>query len=113
MSHSAGRSQSTALSVPPVSGSALDPFLGKHSPADEQGSDSDSGEASLEDLNNDLAYLRGRIEAVSKQRIKLLALLAPMNERPIEVRLPYKLAQPSLQGKLLRPFRSFSCAHSN
>jgi len=113
MSHFAGPGQSTALSVPPVASSALDPVLRKHSPANEHGSDSDSGEALPEDLSNELRYLRGGIEAVSKQRIKLLARLAPMNELPIEVRLPYKPAQPSLQGTLLRPFRSFSCTDSN
>ena len=99
--------------VPDGTDSVPKVVLSAQSSADEQGSDSDSGEASLEDLNNDLAYLRSRIEAVSKQRAKLLARRAPMNKLPIEVRLPYKAAQTSILDTLLRPPRSFSRALSS
>ena len=86
-----GALSASRRAVPDGPGGAPKLVLREHSSADEQGSDSESGEASLEDLNNDLAYLRGRIKAVSKQRAKLLARRAPMNKLPIEVRLPYKL----------------------
>jgi len=53
--------------------------------ADEICLDLDDGELVLEDLHNDLAYLRSRAVEVCRRIDQVLARNAPMNKLPIEV----------------------------
>jgi len=50
-------------------------------------SDLDDGDLVLEDLHNDLAYLRSRAVVVCRQIDQVIARNAPMNKLPIEVRM--------------------------